>query len=76
MRWAHESARAVIRRLVERGRCEGAFRGDVPTSWLITGCLALIHAAVEEVRSGELDTKAALDVLIVTVTDLFVGPGS
>jgi AcrR family transcriptional regulator len=75
MRRAHESARAVIRRLVERGRGEGAFRTDVPTGWLITSCLALIHAAAEEVRAGQLDTQAALDVLTVTVTDLFVGPG-
>ena len=41
MRRAHESARAVILRLVERGRREGAFRTDVPTSWLITSSLAL-----------------------------------
>jgi TetR/AcrR family transcriptional regulator, mexCD-oprJ operon repressor len=76
MRRAHESARAVIGTLLERGRREGAFRTDVPTGWLITSCLALTHAAAEEVRSGELDTQAALDVLTVTVTDLFVGPGS
>jgi AcrR family transcriptional regulator len=76
MRRAHESARAVILRLVERGRREGAFRSDVPTSWLITSSLALIHAAAEEVRTGELDAQAALDVLTVTVTELFVGRGS
>jgi AcrR family transcriptional regulator len=76
MRRAHESARAVIRRLVERGRREGAFRTDLPTGWLITSSLALIHAAAEEVRAGELDTQAALDALTVTVTDLLVGPAS
>jgi AcrR family transcriptional regulator len=76
MRRAHESARAVIGRLIERGRREGAFRTDVQISWLVTSCLALVHAAAEEVRAGELDTQAALDVLTVTVTDLFVGPGS
>jgi len=76
MRRAHESARAVIRRLVERGRREGAFRSDLPTGWLITSSLALIHAAAEEVRAGELDAQAALDVLTATVTGLFVGPVS
>jgi hypothetical protein len=76
MRRAHESARAVIRRLLERGRREGAFRTDVPTGWLITSSLALIHAAAEEVRAGEFDTEAALDVLTATVTELVVGPGT
>ena len=76
MRRSHESARAVIRRLVERGRREGAFRSDLPTGWLITSSLALIHAAAEEVRAGELHAQAALDVLTATVTGLFVGPVS
>ena len=72
MRRSHESARAVIRRLVERGRREGAFRSDLPTGWLITSSLALIHAAAEEVRAGELHAQAALDVLTATVSELFV----
>jgi hypothetical protein len=64
----------VIGKLIERGRREGAFRTDVPAGWLVTSCLALIHAAAEEVRTGELDSNAALDVLSVTITDLFAGP--
>lgn len=75
MRRAHHDARAVIGKLIERGRREGAFRTDVPAGWLVTSCLALIHAAAEEVRTGELDPEAALDVLCVTITDLFAGPG-
>jgi AcrR family transcriptional regulator len=76
MRRTHESARTVIRKLVERGRREGAFRSDVPTGWLITSCLALIHAAAEEVRACELDAQTALDVLTATVSELLVGPAS
>jgi hypothetical protein len=74
MRRAHHVARAVIRKLIERGRREGAFRTDVPAGWLVTSCLALVHAAAEEVRTGELDSNAALDVLSVTITELFAGP--
>ncbi len=70
MRRAHQSARAVIGRLVERGRREGAFRTDVAARWLVTSCLALIHAAAEEVRAGEIDSKEALDALDVTIVDL------
>jgi AcrR family transcriptional regulator len=75
MRRAHHDARAVIGKLIERGRHEGAFRTDVPAGWLVTSCLALIHAAAEEVRTGELNSNTALDVLSVTITDLFAGPG-
>ena len=73
MRRAHDAARAVIRTLVERGRREGSFRHDVPAEWLVTSFLALIHAAAETVRAGELDSDGALDVLSVTVADLFAG---
>jgi hypothetical protein len=75
MQRAHHDARAVIGKLIERGRHEGAFRTDVPAGWLVTSCLALIHAAAEEVRTGELDSNAALDVLSLTITDVFAGPG-
>jgi TetR/AcrR family transcriptional regulator, mexCD-oprJ operon repressor len=73
MRRAHETARAVIRKLVERGRREQAFRTDVPSEWLVTSSLALIHAAAEAVRAGELEADAALRVLTVSVGDLFEG---
>jgi TetR/AcrR family transcriptional regulator, mexCD-oprJ operon repressor len=71
MRAAHHTARDAIGRLVERGRREGPFRTDVPTSWLITATLALIHAAAEEVRLGQLDPGTALSTLTLTVTELF-----
>jgi AcrR family transcriptional regulator len=73
MRRAHEAARAVIRKLVMRGRRERTFRRDVPVDWLVTSSLALIHAAAEGVRAGELAPHAALDVLSLTVGDLLAG---
>ena len=73
MRRAHEAARAVIRMLVKRGQREGSFRRDVPANWLVTSCLALIHAGAETVHAGELDSDAALDVLSITVADLVAG---
>jgi TetR/AcrR family transcriptional regulator, mexCD-oprJ operon repressor len=76
MRRAHERARAVLKGLIERGRREGAFRTDVPAEWLITSFLALIHAASDEVRVGTLDSGTALDVLLVTVTDLLAAPST
>jgi AcrR family transcriptional regulator len=75
MRRAHEAARAVIRKLVQRGQREGVFRADVAADWLVTSSLALIHAAAEGVRAGELESDGALDVLCVTITDLFTARG-
>lgn len=74
MRRAHESARGAIGDLLARGRREGAFRTDLTPEWLVTSCLALIHAAAEEVRAGELDSVAALQALLHTVAELFAGP--
>jgi hypothetical protein len=73
MRRAHQAARAVISKLVERGRSEGTFRTDLATDWLVTSTLALIHAAAEEVRAGALDSEHALDALSHTIADLFAG---
>jgi hypothetical protein len=55
-------------------RLHRAFRIDVATGWLVTTCLAMIHAAAEEVRSGELESNAALDLLSATITDLLTRP--
>jgi AcrR family transcriptional regulator len=71
MRAAHHSARSAIRGLVERGRADGSFRTDLPAGWLVTASLALIHAAAEEVRTGELDADAGLQNLRLTIADLF-----
>ena len=60
----------MIRKLIERGRKDGSFRTDVPVGWLVTTTLALVHAAAEEVRTGELDAEAARSTLTLTITDL------
>jgi AcrR family transcriptional regulator len=70
MRQAHASAREVIGRLIERGRRDGSFRTDVAVNWLVTASLALVHAAAEDVRLGELDADAAPKTLSLTIADL------
>jgi AcrR family transcriptional regulator len=74
MRRSHETVRAVLLKLIERGRREGAFGADVAAGWQVTTCLALIHATAEEVRAGELESDAALDLLSATITDLLRAP--
>jgi AcrR family transcriptional regulator len=71
---AHEAAHRRISALVERGRKDGSFRTDLPTNWLATSSLALIHAAAEEVQAGRTDACSALTILTATIHDLFVAP--
>jgi TetR/AcrR family transcriptional regulator, mexCD-oprJ operon repressor len=73
MRRSHEAFLGVLERLVDRGRAEGAFRTDVPASWLVTTAFALVHAAGDDVRAGRFDADEALEVLTTTLHDVFVG---
>jgi AcrR family transcriptional regulator len=70
MRQSHASARHTIRKLIQRGRKEGSFRTDLPVGWLVTASLALMHAAAEGVRTGELSAQAAPKALSLTIGDL------
>ena len=40
----HQAAHQTIGALLERGQAEGSFRTDLPTGWLVTACIALMHA--------------------------------
>jgi len=70
----HDAALHPVRRLVQRGRRQGAFRKDLSTDWLVTSFFALLHACGDEVRSGRMDAAKAPAVLTTSVRDLFVGP--
>jgi len=59
--------------LLERGRADGSFRTDLPAAWLVTACIALIHACAQEVRAGQIGERDAARILTATVRDLFTG---
>ena len=69
----HQAAHQAVGALLERGRADGSFRTDLPAGWLVTGCIALIHACAQEVRSGRIDEHDAARILTATVRDLFTG---
>jgi TetR/AcrR family transcriptional repressor of mexCD-oprJ operon len=75
LRQTHEAAHRRLRKLVDRGRREGAFRRDVPAEWLVTAFHALVHAAGDDVRAGRMRPNAALDALSATVRDIFSAQG-
>jgi TetR/AcrR family transcriptional repressor of mexCD-oprJ operon len=73
MRRGHDRGLAAVRELTQRGRREGVFRTDVPSEWLVSAFIGLVHAAHDEVRAGTFDSATAHDALLATVPDLFRG---
>lgn len=71
----HQAAHQTIGSLLERGRADGTFRTDLPASWLITACIALVHACADAVRAGSVAERDAPAILATSVRDLFTGPG-
>jgi TetR/AcrR family transcriptional regulator, mexCD-oprJ operon repressor len=69
----HQAAHHTLGALLERGRADGSFRSDLPVSWLVTTCIAVIHACAAEVREGRIEERDAVRILTTTVRDLFTG---
>ncbi|MDZ4233833.1 MAG: TetR/AcrR family transcriptional regulator [Dietzia sp.] len=59
IREMHEKAEARMRDLLLRGQREGAFRSDLPVTWLLTTTHVVMNGAAEEVRVGRLDPDDA-----------------
>lgn len=59
IREMHEKAESRMHGLLERGHAEGAFRTDLPVSWLLTTTHVVMNGAAEEVRAGRLDPEDA-----------------
>jgi TetR/AcrR family transcriptional regulator, mexCD-oprJ operon repressor len=70
----HRAAHQTIGTLVERGRREGCFRTDMPASWLVTACIALIHACADEVRADRIDDRDAAGILTASLRGLLTAP--
>jgi len=69
----HQGAHHAIGALLERGQADGSFRTDLPAGWLITACIALIHACSDQVRAGQIAEHDAARILTTSVRDLFTG---
>jgi hypothetical protein len=65
---------SLFEHIVARGQLDGSFRQDLPLVWLVTACLALMHAAAGAVQSGRMQAPAACDALTVSVIELCIGP--
>jgi AcrR family transcriptional regulator len=59
--------------LFTAGQVAGAFRDDLPLSWLITTLHALLHNAVHEVESGRLEGERAPELVRQTMLSILEG---
>jgi TetR/AcrR family transcriptional regulator, mexCD-oprJ operon repressor len=63
-----------IERLVERGRDEGVFRVDLPTSWLVGVMHSVMHGAADEINAGRLTQDKAAGYIGATLLAAFAPP--
>jgi len=68
LRRALHRVRSRIAGLVDAGRAQGRFRTDLPTDWLVTATIDLIHAAAADVDAGRLAADQVGWIVATTVT--------
>ncbi len=71
IRQLHDNPATRVESLIERGRNEGLFRTDMPTSWLVAVLHQVLHGAGAEIAGGRLDPTEAPDLITETVFTLF-----
>ncbi|KZM79250.1 TetR/AcrR family transcriptional regulator [Cellulosimicrobium sp. I38E] len=71
----HERPATRVERLVERGRKAGAFRTDLPASWLVGTLHRVMHGAAAEIEAGRLAPDDAAVTIAATVLAAFTPPG-
>jgi TetR/AcrR family transcriptional repressor of mexCD-oprJ operon len=70
----HAGPAERMERLVERGRKEGAFRTDLPTTWLVAVLHSLMHSAADEINADRLTPDNAATYITATVLAAFTPP--
>jgi AcrR family transcriptional regulator len=74
LRRHHDNPMGRVEQLLVRGREEGAFRTDLPLTWLITTVYSLLHAAADDVNHGRLEEDLAAHVLEATLLPALAPP--
>lgn len=67
LRQRHREVVDHVEGLLARGREEGVIRTDLPLNWLVTTVYSLLHAAAEDVNTGQLEAEDAAGVLEATL---------
>jgi TetR/AcrR family transcriptional repressor of mexCD-oprJ operon len=53
--------------LIRRGQSEGAFRADLPATWLVSVLYHILKGAAAEISAGRLDPSDASHFIVATV---------
>ncbi|MEV0283438.1 MULTISPECIES: TetR/AcrR family transcriptional regulator [unclassified Kribbella] len=75
VRELHADPMVRVERLIERGRKEGVFRTDLPTTWLVGTMHSVMHGAAEEINTGRVTPDKAAEYITATVLAAFTAPG-
>ncbi|MEU4193570.1 TetR family transcriptional regulator [Kribbella sp. NPDC026611] len=67
----HADPMARVEKLLERGRAEGVFRSDLPTSWLVSVMHNVMHGAAGEIHAGRLTSDKAAAYITATLLSAF-----
>jgi len=71
IRELHQKAEARVRDLLARGQREGAFRTDLPVSWLLATTHVVMHGAADELSAGRLTPEDAARFIDTTLQAAF-----
>lgn len=71
IRALHAPLEDRVVKLIERGRSEGVFRMDLPTSWLVASMHALLQAAAAEIAAQRLSSADSPKLLNATLLASF-----
>jgi TetR/AcrR family transcriptional regulator, mexCD-oprJ operon repressor len=67
IRELHAKQARRVEALIRRGQSEGAFRADLPATWLVSVLYHLLKGAAADVVSGRLDPADAPRLIVATV---------
>jgi len=74
IRGVHDRVLRRVQSLIEHGQCAGTFRRDLPQRWLISTAYSLMHAAAEDVATGQLAADDAAGLITATLLAAFTPP--
>jgi TetR/AcrR family transcriptional repressor of mexCD-oprJ operon len=60
--------------LIRRGQSQGAFRTDLPATWLVSVLYHVLKGAAAEIASGRLDPSDAPHFITATVLTAYASP--
>ncbi|NUR98869.1 MAG: TetR/AcrR family transcriptional regulator, partial [Kribbellaceae bacterium] len=75
VRELHADPMARVEGLLERGRAEGDFRTDLPTSWLVSVMHNVMHGAAGDILAGRISSADAAPYITATLLAAFTPPG-